>query len=166
MPPSTRRTFLAAVGTAASTALAGCSTLTDGSDDPPAGSLQFENRHSVPHSIHLTVTDVGAAPGPAPGEVQGEPDPPVRASLRSLTATGTVAPDETELYERVFTAPVWYAVRFRLDGERLEDGAGEVVFGPAPDDENRGSYLGAEVSETGEFSWVVTSTGNPGPFEG
>ncbi|WP_254824061.1 hypothetical protein [Haloglomus halophilum] len=165
MPPSTsRRRFLAALGTTATATLAGCSALTGSGDDPPAGSLRFENRHSVPHSIRVEVAGVGTAPGDGQGEVQGEPDPPVRESQRTLTATGAVDPEETALYERVFTAPVWYAVRFRLDGKRLEDGAGTVAFGPAPGDDERGSFLGAEVSETGEFTWVVTSTGNPGPF--
>jgi len=166
MPPSSRRTFLAALGTTATATLAGCSALTRDSDDTPAGSLRFENRHSVPHSIRVAVVDVGTAPGDGQGEVRGEPDPPVRESQRTLTATGTVDPDETALYERVFTAPVWYAVQFRLDGERLEDGAGTVAFEPAPGDDERGSFLGAEVSETGEFTWVVTSTDDPGPFEG
>jgi hypothetical protein len=169
MPPSTgRRTLLAALGTTATTALAGCSTLTGSDDGPPAGSLRFENRHSVPHSIRVAVVDVGAGPGDDQGEVRGEPDPPVRASQRTLTATGTVDPGETARYERVFTAPVWYAVRFRLDGERLEDGRGAVAFGPAPgaDADEQGSFLGARVSETGEFTWVVASTENSGPFDG
>ncbi|WP_276259338.1 hypothetical protein [Haloglomus litoreum] len=168
MPPSnSRRRLLAALGATATTALAGCSNLT-GSDDPPAGSLRFENRHSVPHSIRVAVADVGARPGDGPGAVQGEPDQPVRESQRTLTATDTVDPGETARYERVFTAPVWYGVRFRLDGDRPEDGRGAVAFGPAPenDADEQGSFLDIGVSETGGFTWVVASTDDPGPFRG
>jgi hypothetical protein len=165
MPPSSRRRYLAALATAttATTALAGCSGLT-GSTEPPAGSLRFDNRHTVPHAVGLEVVDVGAEPGPEPGTVQGDPDAVVPESLRTLTATDAVDPGETVVHEGVFTAPVWYAVRFTLDGSRPDDGAGQVAFGPAPAEEERGSLLGAEVRRGGEFTWAVISTDDAGPL--
>lgn len=162
--PSTRRAFLTAAGTTVMATLAGCSDLS-GSDEPPAGSLRFANDHSVPHAIRLSVVDVGGAPGDDSGAVQGEPDSPVPPSLRTLTATATVDPGETTVYGDVFREPLWYAVRFDLDGERPEDGAGETAFHPAPPDRDRGNVLGGEVSMGGEFSWVVSSTGNLGRFD-
>ena len=161
--PSTRRAFLTATAATVTATLAGCSELSD-SDEPPAGSLRFVNEHSVPHTIRLSVADVGGAAGPDPGEVQGEPDPPVPRSLRTLTATASVDPGETAVYEDVFREPVWYAVRFDLDGERPDSGAGEVAFHPAPPARDRGNVLGAEVS-AGGFTWVISSTGNLGRFD-
>lgn len=162
--PSTRRTFLAATGATVSTMLAGCSDLSR-SDEPPAGSLRFSNDHSVPHAIRLSVVDVGGAPGDDSGEVQGEPDTAVPPSLRTLSTTAAIDPGETVVYEDVFAEPVWYAVRFDIDGERPEDGAGGTAFHPVPPTRDRGRLLGGTVSTGGEFSLVVSSTGDLGRFD-
>jgi hypothetical protein len=167
MPSTTRRGYLAALGTTTTAGLAGCAGfLGEGSEHPPAGSLRLVNDDTVPHTITMRVTDIGAAPGDDPGTVQGEPETPVRESQRELSAATAVEPDESRTYETVFEAPVWYAVGFTLDGREPEDRAGRTAFAPAPTDGERGSLLGGRVAVGGEFSWVVTSTDDPGPFEG
>lgn len=116
----------------------------------------------VPHSITMRVTGVGSSPGERPGEVEG--DPTVRPAQRRLTASTVVDPESSRTYEGAFSEPVWYAVRFSVDGEAPADGRGRVRFHPAPDGGERGTFLSGRVSPAGEFSWVVTSTGTPGPF--
>lgn len=159
VPAPTRRALLTAVGAVATGALAGCSALR--SDDPPAGSLQFVNAHTVPHRIGFRVTDVGTRPGDGPNSVAGDPTvPPVQ---RSLTATDIVRPDETRTYPGAFTWPAWYAVAFTMDGRRPENG-GAMVYHPAPPDSDRARFLGSRVSEGGELTVFVGGTDDPGPF--
>lgn len=160
MPELRRRSVLATVGAAALGSLAGCGGVED--DRPPAGSLQFVNDHALPHSIGMRVADVGTAPGDDPGTVRG--DPPIPPVHRDISSSTVLDPDETETYEGIFTADVWYAVRFTVDGEEPENDAGSVAFHPAPGDDERGTFLGGKIYASGEFSWVVSATDDPGPF--
>lgn len=162
MPSLDRRTLLAALGTATAGSLSGCAALTEQS--PPAGSLQFENEHDLPHSIRIEVTGVGAEPGEGPGEVTSDVTaPPMQ---RNLTASTTVSPSDNETYESVFTESAWYGVQFELDGEIPEDNAGTTVFNPSDADGGSWEILSGKVYESGEFSWTVSTTDNPGRFDG
>lgn len=155
-----RRTYLAALGTAATGALAGCAAL-PGTDDPPAGSLRFSNAHTLPHTVGLRVTDVGSGPGDAPGDVTG--DVTVPPSQRDLSTTANVSPDETATFAGAFTEPVWYGVAFTVDGRRLPD-RGRVTFHPAPPGRDYVNYLSAEIRDSGEFTWAVVTTDDAGRF--
>lgn len=159
VPSTDRRTVLAAVGTAVGGGLAGCSTFSGG--DAPAGSLRLDNRDDLPHLIGVRVTGVGERPGDD-GSTAG--DVAVPPSQRELTASDTLSPGETETFPGVFTEPVWYAVEFAVDGEHPADGAGRTLYHPSPPDRDRGRVLGGTVYETGEFSWVVSATSDPGAF--
>ncbi|MHB9285685.1 hypothetical protein ACKVMT_01430 [Halobacteriales archaeon Cl-PHB] len=161
MPSLSRRSLLASLGTAGLASVAGCNAL--GSDDVPAGSLQFVNEDHLPHEFTMQVTAVGTDYDDDAREVVG--DPPVPRAIAERRTTAVVDAQTTRTYEEVFTEPVWYTVRFTLDGEVPEHG-GEVSFHPAPEEDERGTYLGARVYEWGEFSWVVSGTDNPGPFDG
>jgi hypothetical protein len=160
MPSSSRRALLASLCAATVGGLSGCAALSDRS--PPAGTLRFVNDHDLPHSIRLAVTGVGSEPGDEPGSVTG--DVIVPPEQRELTASTVVAPGERETYEGVFTEPVWYGIQFEVDGETPENDAGTTVFNPAADGEWR--ILVGRVYESGTLSWVVSSTDNPGAFEG
>lgn len=156
-----RRTVLASLGTVIISGTAGCASLS--SRSAPAGSLRFENEHALPHSIRIEVTGVGAEPGERPGEVTGDViAPPMQ---RNLTASTVVRPDDSETYESVFTESVWYSVQFTLDGQRPENGAGKTSYHPSPPDRETGEILTGKVYESGEFSWVISTTDNPGSFE-
>lgn len=48
-----RRALLTTLGAFGSAGLAGCSNLSN--DDPPAGSLRFENEDDLPHVIRVAV---------------------------------------------------------------------------------------------------------------
>jgi len=160
VPSTSRRTLLASLGSVAVGGLAGCASLR--SDRPPAGSLRFENDHDLPHAITMRVTDVGSDPGNGPDAVVG--DPVVTPAQRNLTASTTVEPGERRTYEGVFTEPVWYAVAFMVDGRAPANDAGVTAFHPAPSTDERGSFLSGSVYASGDFSWVVSSTGDDGPF--
>lgn len=162
MSSPTRRTYLATLGAAAVGGLAGCDT--GPSDEPPAGSLRLENRDSVPHTLTMRVTDVGTGPGGEPDAVVG--DPTVLESQRDRTAATALEPGESNTYEGVFTESVWYVVEFTLDGRAPVDDAGVTTYHPAPPDRDGGSILAGRVADGGEFSWVISSTGNLGRFEG
>lgn len=159
MPSLSRRSLLASIGAATAGGLSGCASLSDRS--APAGSLRFVNAHELPHSIRVEVTGVGADPGEGPGAVTG--DVIVPPAQRELTASTVVAPGERETYESVFTESAWYGIQFELDGELPENDAGATVFNPAADGEWR--ILVGRIYESGELSWVVSSTDNPGNFD-
>lgn len=160
MSPPSRRSFLATLGTASLTTLAGCGIT--GSEKPPAGSLRFTNDHTLPHAVSMTVTGIGSRPGDGPNEVEG--DPAVPPAQRELAASTVVQPGNSQTFEEIFTYDVWYGVRFTLDGAAPENNAGLVKFHPAPSDDERGSFLSGKVYESGEFSWVVTTTSDSGSF--
>lgn len=157
MPSTSRRSVLASLGIVA---LAGCGFRSDGG--PPAGSLRFVNEHELPHAISMQVTGVGATPGHGPSDVQGTVTVP--PAQRDLSASTVVRPGETQTYEAIFTEAAWYGVAFHLDGQLPADNAGEVKYYPAPRDDERGHVLVGKVYRSGEFSWVVSATENPGPF--
>jgi hypothetical protein len=157
-----RRTLLTAAGSVSLGSLAGCTDLL--SRSPPAGSLRFENDHDLPHTIRLEVTGVGAEPSDGPGEVTG--DVTVPPAQRTLTASTTVEPGESETYEGVFTEPVWYGVQFTLDGDVPDNDSGTTVFNPVGNAGDSWTLLGGQVSGAGDFSWVISSTENSGRFDG
>lgn len=161
MPSISRRSLLASLGTASIAGLAGCNL--DRNDRPSAGSLRFVNEHDLPHAVSMRVTDVGTELGDGPGTVQG--DPVVPESQRQLSASTVVHPGETQTYETIFTEEVVYGVEFTLDGELPENNAGQIPFHPAPEDGERGTFLGGKIYQSGEFPWVISSTRNPGPFD-
>jgi hypothetical protein len=161
MPSPDRRTVLASLGTALAGGLAGCGSV--GGDSPSAGSLRFQNDHDLPHSIRIEVTGVGTEPGDDPGSVTGTVTAP--PAQRGLTATTTIGPGESETYESVFTERAWYGVRFTLDGDDPENDAGRTAFNPAPAGEEAWRFLGGRVFESGDFSWGISSTENPGTFD-
>lgn len=153
-----RRALLSAVGVAGLSSLAGCSALSD--DELPAGSLQFENRHDLPHVIRFSVVDVGERPGDEPGAVTG--DVTVRPAQRELTAASSVAPSETQTFESVFTNSAWYSVEFAVDGRRPDHDTGRTVYNPAPADREYGMVLSGSVESDGGFTWVQSATENRG----
>lgn len=160
MPSIDRRTYLSSLEAVTIGSLAGCTAITEQS--PPAGSLRFVNDSTLPHSIRVEVTGVGAEPGDGTGGVTGDViAPPMQ---RTLTASSVVSPDETETYESAFTEPVWYGIQFWLDGEIPEDNAGTTRFNPAAADGGTWEFLIGHVYESGEFSWEVHTTDNTGPF--
>lgn len=158
VPPRSRRRFLALCATGSVAALAGCSVLTGG--DPPAGTLQFENRDDLPHVIEMSVEDVGDAVGDGPGEVAG--DVLVRPAQRNLTAAASVAPGETQTFKHTFTESVWYSVEFTVDGRYPDNDTGRRAYNPAPSDAAYGNVLSGTVYQDGSFSWGVAATDNPG----
>lgn len=160
MPSTSRRALLATLGSVALGGLAGCSL---GESEPPAGSLSFANESRLPHSMTMRVEDVGAEPGDEPDAVTGDTTAP--PAQRTLTASTTVPPGETQTYESVFTWPAWYVVRFTVDGRSPDDGTGVVAFTPVPEDESGGSTLTGEVGGDGDFTWTVSSTPNLGEFD-
>jgi hypothetical protein len=125
--------------------------------------LRFINDAALPHSIRVEVSGVGAEPGDGAGDVTG--DVIVPPGQRNLTASTTVSPGATETYEGVFTEPVWYGVQFWLDGERPEDNAGTTRFNPTAANGGTWEILAGHIYESGEFSWEVRSTDNPGQFD-
>lgn len=154
-----RRTYLAALGTTVSGALAGC-TARSGPDDPPAGSLRFSNAHTLPHAVRLRVTAVGSElddRNRPTGEVAAPP------SQRDLSTTCNLSPGETATFPGVFTEPVWYDVAFTVDGQRPDESA-RVPFHPSPPGREYVNYLAAELPESGDFTWAVVTTDNPGSF--
>ncbi|MFB6120516.1 MAG: hypothetical protein ABEJ68_05300 [Halobacteriaceae archaeon] len=161
MPSTRRRTFLATLGGLAAGSTAGCSLL--GSEERPAGTLVFANDDSLPHAVSMRVTGVGAEPGDGDGTVTGTTTVP--PAQRSLTATTTLDPDESDAYRGTFTHAAWYAVAFRVDGRQPENGTGTVTFNPRPAGEERGRTLTARVHESGDFTWAIGTTGDLGPFE-
>lgn len=161
MPSPNRRTFLAALATGTLVSLTGCASSVD--ESPPAGSLRFVNNHNLPHSIRIEVTGVGATPGEEPGKVRDDViAPPMQ---RHLTASTTVGPEDSETYENIFTEPVWYGVQFLLDGAVPDDNAGTTVFNPADADGGSWEVLTGKIYESGEFSWVISTTDDAGQFD-
>lgn len=155
-----RRRFVASAGSLTVGSLAGCTMFADQS--PPAGSLRFENDHSVPHLIRLAVTDVGSEPGTGASSLTGSVTIP--APQRTLTASMTVSPGEGHTYDSIFTESVWYSVQFTVDEKSLEDNARKTHFNPAAVDDGSYEFLTGHVYESGEFSWEVRTTDNAGSF--
>lgn len=160
MPSMQRRRFVASIGAVTVGSLTGCTMFSDQS--PPAGSLHFENDHSVPHLIRLEVTDVGSEPGSGAGGVTGTVTVP--APQRTLTTSMTVAPGDDHTYDSVFTEPIWYSVQFTVDEKRLEDNATTTRFNPAAVNDGSHEFLTGHVYDSGEFSWEVRTTDNAGSF--
>ncbi|MDQ2074447.1 hypothetical protein RBH20_18070 [Haloarcula sp. H-GB4] len=162
MPSLNRRAFLATLGASTVGKLAGCSTI--GTDDPPAGSLQFINQDSLPHAMQLAVTDVGSELNNETGTVAG--DVPVPAPQRNLTATEQLSSEESTTYTDVFTEPVWYAVECTVDGQQTtqEEFQTEAMFHPAPPGREYVNYLQAVLRDSGQIELAVVTTDNSGRY--
>lgn len=163
MPSITRRSFLATLGTAGVAGVAGCNAF--GSEDVPAGALQVVNRDTLPHEIAMEVADVGAEYDEETREVVG--DPIVPQPLRERQMTVVLDAQTTRTYEDIFTEPVWYTVRFTIDGEAVPNSDGTVSFYPGPREDSTvaGEYLRAGVHENGEQMLHLSGTDNSGPFD-
>ncbi|MFB6151793.1 MAG: hypothetical protein ABEJ40_08315 [Haloarculaceae archaeon] len=61
-----RRVLLVGHGATVGGVAAGLVGSTDGVDAPLAGTLQFTNDDTVPHTVRLSVTEVGSDPGRTP----------------------------------------------------------------------------------------------------
>lgn len=158
-----RRDVLTALVPSAMSSLTGCSFVqSERPKTPPTGSLRFENKADLPHSITLQVTAVGNRPGGRPGSVQGNVT--ARPTQRTLTASYSLAPGEHQTYTSVFTEPVWYAVQFTVDGIKPVNGGGNMTYNPVPPGREGGCFLSGIVSAANEFMWVVTTTKNVGSF--
>lgn len=158
-----RRALLAAVGVLWTPGVAGCSRI--GDEEPPAGTLRFANDHHLPHVIRFAVVGVGAEPAESGRDADDAlvtGDVTVRPDQRELRASSSVAPGETQTFPGVFAEPVWYGVAFAVDGRTPE--AGRLPFHPAPPGRDRGRVLSGRVYPNGEFSWVISTTENPGTF--
>jgi len=165
-----RRAFLSGLGVSGAVSLAGCSGLIDGlggdsTDDPPAGSLRFENRHDLPHVVGFTVTDIGTdlASGPGEDEQRVTGDPATQQTGTDLTGSVSIDAGESRTYTGIFTEPFWYAVEFTIDGRAPE--TGRTAFHPAPPDRDRGRVIAGRVDRTGHLSWVESATDDMGEFE-
>ncbi|MFD1513334.1 hypothetical protein [Halomarina rubra] len=158
-----RRALLAMVGALGASTLAGCSTFGDA--DLPAGTLRFVNDDDLPHTVGFEVTAVGAEPGDdGPGSVTGDADAVVPERQRELTASVALDAGESRTYEDVFAYPVWYGVRFTVDGEDPDNDSGRTAYNPAPPDWDTGRVLGGRVYEDGDLGYFVSGTSNPGSF--
>jgi len=157
-----RRTLLAALGTAGTTSLAGCSGFLD--DELPAGSLHLENLHDLPHIVRMTVTDVGTDGVRTDDGYDVRGDVTVRPGQRQLQTSISVAPDEIKTFEAVFTEPVTYLVEFTVDGVVPENAVS--TFSPGLDSRGNYWYLDAEVYGAGVFSASFRTTDVSGPFDG
>lgn len=113
--------------------------------------------------MRIEVTGVGADSGDGAGDVTG--DVIVPSTQRAIVASTTVDPTDSEVYESVFTEPVWYGVQFVVDGEIPPDNRGTSTFNPAAADGGTWEILTGRVYDSGEFSWVVSTTDNAGRFE-
>jgi len=162
MPAMNRRTFLTAVGVGAGSGFAGCATVSD--DEPPAGSLQFTNRDSLPHAVQLAVTDVGSELDSETRTVAGEITVP--APQRNLTATEQLPPEEATTYTGVFTEPIWYAVECTVDGHQTSDrdGVSQAMFHPAPPEREYVNYLQARIRDSGRVELAVVTTDTTGRY--
>lgn len=162
MPSLNRRAFLATLGASTVGTVAGCSTL--GTDDPPAGSLQFTNEDSLPHAMQLAVTDVGSELTNETGIIAG--DVTVPAPQRNLTATEQLSSEESTTYTGVFTEPVWYAVECTIDGRQSShrEVKTQAVFHPAPPEREYVNYLQILLRDSGQVELVVATTDNTGRY--
>lgn len=165
-----RRWFLRGVGaTVTSAFVAGCSLTreTGTAENPPAGSLEFHNRDSVPHEISVEVLNVGDSVGNRENghsTVIGTPE--VVVPQRDLTATVVLEPGQKRLYESVFQSQVWHDVRFTVDDKYPGEDLARTVYNPAqPGDVDTGQILGGDVSTGGELSWYITVTEDRGIFQ-
>jgi len=157
-----RRTLLATLGTTVSGSLAGCRTITD--EAPPAGSLRFTNQDSLPHTIQLSVTDVGSELNADTGTLTGTVTVP--APQRNLTATEQLSPETSTEYTDVFTDPVWYEIECTVDHRQTADREvmAQALFHPAPPERTYVNYLHALLRDSGRIELAVITTENTGRY--
>ncbi|WP_156184139.1 hypothetical protein [Halostagnicola sp. A56] len=157
-----RRPFLTSLGTLGVSCLAGCSQFRNG--DIPAGSLQFENRSDLPHTVGISVVDVGTESETTADGYSVSGDVTVPPKQRTLTASTSVAPGETKTFENVFTESVYYLTEFTIDGTTPDTG-GPVPYNPSPPGRQYYAIIMGVVYTSGEFSYVNRSTDNAGDFK-
>ena len=155
-----RRTYLTALGTAAGSSLTGCIT----NDAPPAGSLRFTNQDALPHTIQLSVTDVGSKPGDETGTTSGEVT--ISATQQNLTTEKNLSPEESATYTDVFTDPVWYGVECTVDNRQSPDDEvmSRATFHPAPPGREYVNYLQGLIRDSGRVELAVITTENTGRY--
>jgi hypothetical protein len=157
-----RRSFLAALGIAGTTSLAGCGDFLD-DDELPAGSLRIENTRNLPHLVKMTVTDVGNDGVNTDDGYDVRGDVAVRSEQRELQTSIYVAPNEIKTFEAIFTEPVTYLVEFTVDGVVPENAV--YPFSPGVSSRGNYAYLDAEVYGGGVFGASFATTGVSGPFD-
>ncbi|GAA0651011.1 hypothetical protein [Salarchaeum japonicum] len=142
----TRRALLTALGAGAAGALAGCQTATD-SREPPVGSLGFKNRHRLPHTLGVELTDTA-------GSDQGR---------QPVESTVSLRPGEAVFVPSVFTEETTYTLSFTVDGDPPErEDARTMAFEPYGKDD---SWVSLVVEDTGAFSWYDVSTRADGGYD-
>ncbi|TMT77889.1 hypothetical protein E2L06_17930 [Haloterrigena sp. H1] len=156
-----RRTLLTTLGVLSVSGFAGCSQFRN--DDAPAGSLQFENRDNFPHNIGISLIDIGAESETTADGYTVSGNVTVPPQQRTLTATSSMDPGETQTFENIFTESVYYLVEFTLDSTTPGENS-RVPFNPSPSEREYYTVAGV-VDSFGEISRVVRATDNPGMFE-
>jgi hypothetical protein len=113
----------------------------------------------------MEIVDVGTEYDEDTREVVG--DPMVPQPLTERRTTAVLGADTTRTYEAVFSEPLWYTVRFTIDGEVATEPDGSVSFYPGPIEEGNvaGQYIRVGVLENGEKTLVVSGTDNGGSLE-
>jgi hypothetical protein len=106
------------------------------------------------------VTDTGAEPGEDRGTVTGEETVP----RISFTTTAQLEPETEQVFEDVFTEPVYYAAQHTVDDAEPANSQAEIAFNPAPSD-GENTFLEVQIDSSGVFGWVINATENPGPFD-
>jgi hypothetical protein len=106
------------------------------------------------------VTDTGAEPGEDRGTVTGEETVPGI----SFTTTAQLEPETEQVFEDVFTEPVYYAAHHTVDDAEPANSQAEIAFNPAPSD-GENMFLEVQIDSSGVFGWVINATENPGPFD-
>jgi len=136
----------------------------DSSEDLPAGSLKFDNDHTVPHEISIEVLNVGTSKGErrdGHDTVTGTPDTavPNEISLRQLSLN----PDKHRPMNPCSSHESGMTFDSHSTTSTRED-LGRTVFHPnSSSDETTGQILGGNVSDGGELSWQISTTDNLGP---
>jgi hypothetical protein len=156
-----RRTLLASLGVLSVSSLSGC--LSAGDTAIPAGSLQFENQDDLPHIINTSVVDIGTETETDAEGYSVSGDVTVRPQQQTLTASSSVAPDETQVFNDIFTESVYYLVEFTLSNGASETGV-RVPFHPSPSNREYDNILRGVVHPSGQLSWMIDTTDNPGRF--
>lgn len=141
-----RRTVLFGLGATATALLTGCAT-PERDDSVPAGSLGFKNRHRLPHTLGVELTDTA---GPDQGQ-------------RTIESTVSLRPGEEVFVPSVFTEETTYTLSFTVDGDPPErEDTRTMEFEPYGKDD---SWVSLVVEDTGAFSWYDVSTRSDGGYE-
>ncbi|WP_139042947.1 MULTISPECIES: hypothetical protein [Halorubrum] len=108
------------------------------------------------------MTDTGAERGEDRGTVTGDPE---TVPGIPFTTTAQLEPETEQVFEGVFTEPVYYAAHHTVDGAEPANSQAEFAFNPAPPDRENTSFLEVQIDSSGVFGWVINTTENLGPFD-